>query len=218
MDSIYSPPGRTAGAAQILRHLAAANQKAWCFVPLHQSAFNYCSQAFLDFWNISTPLSHVLQHGLPAEECVVYQPPAEFLDCVPPLAAFLQQLTEGRYEQLASQCRPRLRLIMHPIISDAGVPLGRLVLFEFRDHFRIPSEVLTDVLRFQQRCALLSERERQVLDLVVNGYTNREVGDALCISTKTVEKHRHHIMSKLGMDSTVRLARLCAVAELIEQN
>lgn len=218
MDSIHSPTATTVGAAQILRHLAAANQKTWCFVPLHQAAFHYCSQAFLDFWSIPRPLNHVLQFGLTAEECVACQPPAAVQDCVPTLSVFLKQLTDGRYEELASQCRSNLKLMMQPIISDAGVPLGRLVMIEFQDQFRVPSDVLTEVLKFRSRGALLSDRERQVLELVVQGCTNREVGDTLCISTKTVEKHRQRVMSKLRIDSTVKLARLYAVADLIGQD
>lgn len=218
MNSIFSPPATTAGSAQILRHLAVADQRTWCFVPLHQTAFTFCSQAFLDFWSISRPLNQVLQYGLPAEECLSCQPPAAFRECVPPLSAFLQQLTDGRFEELANQCQCQLQLTMHPIISEAGVPLGRLVLFELQNQCRVSHEVLTEVQQFQMKCSQLSLRERQVLDLVVNGCTNREVGDALCISTKTVEKHRQRIMTKLGMDSTVKLARLCAVAELVGQN
>lgn len=218
MDSIFTPPSATAGSAQILRHLADNDSGTWCFVPLHQTAVTFCSQAFLDFWRISRPLKQVLQDGLSAEDCVACQPPAAFRECVPPLSVFLQQLTDGRFEELANQCQSQLQLSMHPVISDQGLPLGRLVLFEFQNQCRVPYEVLSEVKKFQMKCSQLSFRERQVLDLVVQGCTNREVGDALCISIKTVEKHRQRIMSKLGMDSTVRLARLYAVAELVGQN
>jgi DNA-binding NarL/FixJ family response regulator len=44
----------------------------------------------------------------------------------------------------------------------------------------------------------LSQREREVLKLVAEGYKNREIGDVLCISPKTVEKHRASLMRKLG--------------------
>lgn len=43
----------------------------------------------------------------------------------------------------------------------------------------------------------LSQREREVLKLVAEGYKNREIGDFLCISPKTVEKHRASLMQKL---------------------
>ncbi len=43
----------------------------------------------------------------------------------------------------------------------------------------------------------LSSREREVLKLVAEGYTSRQIGDYLCISEKTVEKHRGNMMRKL---------------------
>lgn len=46
---------------------------------------------------------------------------------------------------------------------------------------------------------LLSNREREVLKLIAEGYRNREVGNLLCISEKTVEKHRATLMRKLGL-------------------
>ena len=46
---------------------------------------------------------------------------------------------------------------------------------------------------------LLSDREQQVFRLVVEGHSSRQVGDLLCISPKTVEKHRSNIMKKLDL-------------------
>ena len=45
----------------------------------------------------------------------------------------------------------------------------------------------------------LSTREREVLKLIAEGYRNREIGDYLCISPKTVEKHRANVMEKLNL-------------------
>lgn len=45
----------------------------------------------------------------------------------------------------------------------------------------------------------LTEREREILVLVAEGKRNREIGDVLHISTKTVEKHRSNIIKKLGL-------------------
>lgn len=57
---------------------------------------------------------------------------------------------------------------------------------------------------------LLSEREQQVFRLVVHGKTNQQIGELLCISPRTVEKHRAALMQKLGIKDTVGLMR-CAV-------
>jgi len=48
-----------------------------------------------------------------------------------------------------------------------------------------------------ERLELLTPREQEVLGLLVRGYTNRQVAEELCISTRTVEGHRANIMSKL---------------------
>lgn len=53
----------------------------------------------------------------------------------------------------------------------------------------------------QSAFELLSSREREVLKLIAEGYRNREIGDYLCISPKTVEKHRASLMAKLGLHS-----------------
>ena len=47
----------------------------------------------------------------------------------------------------------------------------------------------------------LSTREREVLKLIAEGYRNREIGEYLCISPKTVEKHRANLMEKLQLHS-----------------
>jgi two-component system response regulator NreC len=51
----------------------------------------------------------------------------------------------------------------------------------------------------------VSEREREVLKLVAEGYRSREIGELLCISEKTVEKHRANLMRKLGVNSASAL-------------
>ncbi len=52
---------------------------------------------------------------------------------------------------------------------------------------------------------LLTQREKEVLKLVGEGYSNKEIADYLCISPKTVEKHRANIMQKLNLHSASAL-------------
>ncbi|HLN32050.1 MAG TPA: response regulator transcription factor [Gemmataceae bacterium] len=54
---------------------------------------------------------------------------------------------------------------------------------------------------------LLSPREQEVLKLLAQGYTNHEVGTRLCLSVKTIETHRAHIVDKLGLRSRADLTR-----------
>jgi DNA-binding NarL/FixJ family response regulator len=51
----------------------------------------------------------------------------------------------------------------------------------------------------------LSERERDVLQLLALGHTNQEIGKQLYISVRTVDTHRAHIMMKLGLESRAEL-------------
>lgn len=53
----------------------------------------------------------------------------------------------------------------------------------------------------------LTDREREVLRLVAQGHTNREVGQMLNLSPKTIEKHRSSLMQKLGATHATGLVR-----------
>lgn len=61
----------------------------------------------------------------------------------------------------------------------------------------------------------LSPRQRQVLKLVVQGYTSREIAEKLTISIKTVETHRANIMTKLGVSNVSSLVRLAVEQDII---
>jgi two-component system response regulator DctR len=60
----------------------------------------------------------------------------------------------------------------------------------------------------QTRLAGLSVREREVLDLILEGRMNKVVADMLGISMRTVEVHRAHIFDKMNVKTAVELARL----------
>ncbi len=51
----------------------------------------------------------------------------------------------------------------------------------------------------------LTQREREILKLVGEGYTSKEIADFLCISPKTVERHRSNIMNKLDLHNVSEL-------------
>jgi FixJ family two-component response regulator len=59
----------------------------------------------------------------------------------------------------------------------------------------------------RQRHAQLSEREREVLGLIVSGLTNKEIGRALNVSPRTIETHRANLFAKLEIDSLAQLVR-----------
>jgi DNA-binding NarL/FixJ family response regulator len=53
----------------------------------------------------------------------------------------------------------------------------------------------------------LTSREREVLQLVAEGFTGKEIGDRLTISPRTVEQHRSNIMRKLGLANQREIVR-----------
>jgi len=62
----------------------------------------------------------------------------------------------------------------------------------------------------------LTPREIEVLKLIVQGYTNRQIAEKLCISVRTVEGHRANLCGKLGLRSRVELVRYAREHDLIE--
>jgi FixJ family two-component response regulator len=64
-----------------------------------------------------------------------------------------------------------------------------------------------------RRMSLLTQREREVLDLVVGGKANKEIAASLRLSPKTVEVHRAHVMEKMQASSVAELVRLALVAQ-----
>ena len=64
--------------------------------------------------------------------------------------------------------------------------------------------------------SLLSPRETEVLKLMALGHTNREIGEQLSLSVRTVETHRAHIQQKLGLSSRPELTRYALANGLID--
>jgi DNA-binding NarL/FixJ family response regulator len=62
----------------------------------------------------------------------------------------------------------------------------------------------------------LTLREREVLKLIAEAYTNREIGEILHLAPKTVESHRANLLRKLGMRDRVELVRYAIRRGLIE--
>jgi DNA-binding NarL/FixJ family response regulator len=62
----------------------------------------------------------------------------------------------------------------------------------------------------------LTPREQEVLKLIAEAHTNREIGEILHLSEKTVESHRGNLLRKLGMRDRVELVRYAIRRGLIE--
>jgi len=63
---------------------------------------------------------------------------------------------------------------------------------------------------------LLSPREREIIQLLAEGYSNKQIADRLNISIKTAESHRAHIMSKLDLHSISELVRYAIRNQIVE--
>jgi DNA-binding NarL/FixJ family response regulator len=105
-------------------------------------------------------------------------------------------------EDLVSACRAALR--GDPFLY-AGVAstLVRDFLDRMRRGERVPNGVLT-------------AREEEVVKLIAEGHSSKEIAAALVISVKTVERHRANVLTKLGMRDRTELTRYAIRAGLIE--
>ncbi len=98
------------------------------------------------------------------------------------------------------------------------------ILFEAIDkvmhyEYHVPSEsayLLEEYLRKKKdaekgyhkfKYHILTEREKEVLRYIINGYTNQEIADEIYLSTRTVDTHRQNIMSKLNIKNTASLVK-----------
>ena len=89
--------------------------------------------------------------------------------------------------------------------------------------FLYPSAISTLVKDFVERGRpeeeqfdILTPRELQVLKLIAEAYTSKEIAQELVISVKTVERHRQNILDKLGMSDRVELTRYAIRRGLIQ--
>ncbi|MDX1472162.1 MAG: response regulator transcription factor [Flavobacteriaceae bacterium] len=62
----------------------------------------------------------------------------------------------------------------------------------------------------------LTRREKEILELIIQEKTTNEIADDLCISSKTVETHRSHLIQKLGVRNTAGLVRLAIEKGLLD--
>ncbi len=63
---------------------------------------------------------------------------------------------------------------------------------------------------------VLSQRERQVLELVAQGQNNQQIGQILGLSPKTIARHRERIMNKLNMHSRTELVKFAIRTGLVQ--
>jgi DNA-binding NarL/FixJ family response regulator len=78
--------------------------------------------------------------------------------------------------------------------------------------YRTPRKATSAEERYKQ----LSNREREVFQLIAEGHPTRQIADMLCVSISTIKSHRSKIMEKLDLDRPVKLVHLAIQLGLVD--
>lgn len=83
------------------------------------------------------------------------------------------------------------------------------------EHYR---EAFLKGIPVRKRTDLLTSRESEVLQLIAEGRPNKQIAAELCISIKTVEKHRQQVMNKLNIHDVAGLTRYAISKGILESS
>jgi len=97
-------------------------------------------------------------------------------------------------------------------VHDGEIWLDNRMTAEVIDAFKKSAE---SGQRLEKR--LLSDREKEIVQLVTQGFRNREIGEKLFISEQTVKNHLHNIFDKLGVSDRLELALYAIHHSLVDQ-
>ena len=97
-------------------------------------------------------------------------------------------------------------------VDDGEIWLDNRMTAEVIDAFKKSSESGQ-----RREKPLLSDREKEIVQLVAQGFRNREIGEKLFISEQTVKNHLHNIFDKLGVSDRLELALYAIHHRLIDQ-
>jgi DNA-binding NarL/FixJ family response regulator len=117
------------------------------------------------------------------------------------VSGYLLKDSNGREIIRAIRAAMKNETIMSPSISQ-----------KLENAYLAPQKKLTREKRYES----LSNREREVFQLIAEGFSSKQITDALCISMSTVKTHRARIMEKLGLDSPVQLSRFAIKLGLVD--
>ncbi len=105
----------------------------------------------------------------------------------------------------------------HELISAIhAVQRGEAVLSPAITHLVIENYLRWGDLEKEAGPGGLSPREREVLQLIAEGYSNKQIGEILCISIKTVQAHRLSLMTKLDLHDRAELIKYAIQRKIID--
>lgn len=86
--------------------------------------------------------------------------------------------------------------------------LSRTIVFDYLNGGRVKREL--------EDSDNLTCREREILQLIAEGYSNQQIAEQLCVSVKTVEAHKAHMIAKLSLKGSAALTRYAIQRELMQ--
>ncbi|HZL42633.1 MAG TPA: response regulator transcription factor [Verrucomicrobiae bacterium] len=129
---------------------------------------------------------------------------------------YVQQLTEaGASGYLVKQTAANDLLKAIREAQKGNAFFSPSIAKRLRDHCR---EAFVSGQPGKPRTNHLTTREAEVLQLIAEGRANKQIAAELCISIKTVEKHRQQVMKKLGIHDVAGLTRHAIAKGIIESN
>ena len=100
-----------------------------------------------------------------------------------------------------------------------------MLLFNYSTIDKIPNTILMDYIKKSgnqeekfnnSKLSSLTKREREILKLIADGMSYKEIGNELFISVRTVETHKNNILQKLELKSTIDLVKFAIKNDLID--
>lgn len=130
----------------------------------------------------------------------------------PPEIIMLSQHNRIEYVVQALRAGARAYVLKDAVVDELARAFAAIRAGERYLSHQLPIDLIEERLQQPSEIGspieLLTSREREVLQLVVEGNTNRAIAHELSISIKTVEKHRFNVMEKLGVRDVTGLVRM----------
>lgn len=91
-----------------------------------------------------------------------------------------------------------------------GEQITKIILKSYLTQIKNPPSEIDDISK------KLTRREEEILNLLLNGATNKDIADKLFISIRTVESHKNHLMNKLDVKTNIDLLKYAVKNKIIE--